>query len=367
MTLRAVIVHERFTEVGGSERVVEQLVRTFPGSRVFAPVADPAGRPAGVDSVSVSTSRLQHLYPGNGRYAHLLPLLPFAMARADLREADVVIASHHAFANRVRPPEDVPVVSYVHTPARWIWDPGTRTGEAGWLGAGALRAFAATQRAADRRAAARVHTVVANSTSVAARIARWWRRESVVVHPPVRTHWFTPDRRPEREDFVLLAGRLVPYKRPEVAVLAARESGVRLVVAGDGRSRATCERMADPSTVFLGRIPDDQMRDLMRSCRALVFPGEEDFGIVPVEAMSCATPVIALAAGGALDTVVDGATGVLVRPADGDRASHVAAFAQALAALDESAFDRSAVRAHAERFGEARFREHMRDIVASVR
>lgn len=357
------VVHERFTELGGSERVVEQLIASFPNAEVFVPIVSPTGRPAGLEGVTVHTSALQRFYRGHG-YAHLLPLLPWAMRTADLSASDVVIASHHAFSQRVRPPDGVPLVSYVHSPARWMWEPEMRAGEPGGVaGQKALCLFAATQRRADVRAAQRPARILANSTAVADRIRRWWDRDSAVVHPPVRTDFFTPDPCLEREDFFLLAGRLVPYKRPEIAVAAATRAGVRLVVVGDGRSRKSCEAVAGPGVNFVGRVDDTAMRDLMRRARALIFPGEEDFGIIPVEAMACGTPVVALGAGGALDTVSDGVSGTLVRPPSGSQ--HVSAFAEALRGFDDR-FDPAVVRAHAETFGERRFRKQMRAVVEEV-
>ena len=366
---RAVVVHERFSELGGSERVVQQLTEAFPGAEVFVPIDSAAGRPEGLEGVRVRTSPLQRLYRG-GSYAHLLPLLPWAMRTARVGEPDVVLTSHHAFAQRVRPPAGVPVVSYVHSPARWMWEPGMRAGELGGaLGERALAAFAATQRRADRRAAQRPARIVANSSTVADRVRRWWGREATVVHPPVRTEVFTPDPATgpggDRGDFFLLAGRLVPYKRPEVAVAAARAAGVRLKVVGDGRSREACEAVAGPGVEFLGRVDDAAMMDLMRRARALVFPGEEDFGIVPVEAMACGTPVVALGVGGALDTVVPGVSGALVHPDGDSREAHVSAFAAALRSFDDG-LDPAAVRAHAEGFGQERFRRQMREVVAEV-
>lgn len=352
--LRVAIVHEKFTVLAGSEKVVEQMHAVFPDAPIFTTVHDPrVSRPI-LDGADIRPSPLQRLYRGGDSYAHLLPLLPWAMSRLDLRDFDLVITSHHAFANRVRPPT-APVISYTYTPARWIWDPSMREHEiGGHLGRAALGAFAATQRRPDRSAAQRLAGVMSISNDVAGRVRRWWGRESVVVWPPADTDRYTPDPSTEREDFFLIAGRLVPYKRPEVAVAAARDAGVRVVVAGDGRARQACEAAAGPGVEFLGRVDDDELRDLYRRCRALLYPGKEDFGIIPVEAQACGAPVIALAAGGALDTVVDGVTGHLYGVGDGE--DPVAALAAVLRVFDDSRFDPAALRAHAESFAPQCFR-----------
>jgi glycosyltransferase involved in cell wall biosynthesis len=355
--LRVAIVHERFTELGGSERVVEQLHRLWPDAIIHAAIIHRASLPPGLAGAELRPSALQRLFRGReGRYAHLLPLLPLAMAKLDLGDVDLVVTSHHAFANRVHPPAGVPVVSYTHTPARWLWDPAMRAGELGGkLGSAALGLFAATQRPYDRRAAQRM--------TEAARVRTWWGRDAAVVHPPVDVAWYRPDPAVPREDFFLFAGRLVPYKRPEVAVAAARRAGVRLVVAGAGRSAPAIQRIAGPGTEFVGKVSDEVLRDLYRRCRALVFPGEEDFGIVPVEAQACGAPVLALRAGGALDSVVDGVTGTLYRAS---RQAHVEVLATELRRFDPDRFDPAKIRHHAGGFSQEAFRRRFAAAVEHV-
>ncbi|WP_298804880.1 glycosyltransferase [uncultured Pseudokineococcus sp.] len=356
------LVHERFTEWAGSEMVVEQLAHEWPSALVHAPVVQEGVVPADLRP-RLRPGRLSPLARPGGGYAHLLPALPLAHARTRLPDADVVVASHHAFATQVVHATSAPVVAYVHSPARWVWDADMRRGEVGGrAGEALLGAFSAAFRPADRRAAQRVRTLVANSSAVAERIQRWWGRESVVVHPPVDVDAYTPDPSVEREDFFLLAGRLVPYKRPELAVRAATLAGVPLVVAGDGRARADCERVAGPTVRFVGRTTDAEQLDLYRRCRALLMPGVEDFGIVPVEAQATGAPVVAAGAGGALDTVLPGRTGALVRE-EPDGA--VERWADALRAFDAD-LDPAAVRAHAEGFSRARFRSRMREVVDAV-
>jgi glycosyltransferase involved in cell wall biosynthesis len=256
-TPRVVIVHERFTELGGAERVVEQMHRIWPDAPINVPVLDRTMLPPGLRDARIETTPLQRLYRGGTTYAHLLPLLPVAMARMDLRDADLVVTSHHSFANRVRPPHGVPVVSYTHTPARWMWEPSMRANEIGGrVGRAGLAAFAATQRGPDERAATRLASIAANSRHVAGRVRTWWGRDATVVAPPVDVEHYTPDPSTPREDFFRVAGRLAPYKRADLAAAAARAAGVRLVVAGEGRGRADVEAHAWPGLEMLGRVDD---------------------------------------------------------------------------------------------------------------
>jgi len=359
------IVHERLTESTGSEKVVVALHETWPEAPIFVPIVDRDSLPEELQKADIRHGPLQRLYRGGGVYQHLLPLLPSAFAHLDLRGYDIVVTSHHAFANRVRPPAGVPVLAYVHSPARWIWDPATRAGEPGGaLGQAALAMFAATQRRPDVGAAGRLSHVVANSRHVASRVLRHWGRSADVVPPPVDVDFYSHQPAAPREDFFLLAGRLVPYKRPEVAVAAAVAAGVRLVVAGDGRASRQVEAAAGPGVELLGRVDDETLRDLYQRCRALVFPGEEDFGIVPVEAQACGAPVVGRRVGGLLDTVVDGVTGRFYDcAANGDQ---VTPLAEALRQFRPEMYDSSAIRQHAESFSTATFKLRMADYVSRL-
>lgn len=363
-TDRIKIVHERFTEIAGSEHVVEQLAIHWPTAEVYAPIARPEGIPAGL-SRPPHTTRLETIYNAIGQrsYAPVLPLVPLAFRRMDLRNADAVIVSHHAFATQAVFATDAPVIAYVHSPARWAWDPELRAGEGGGrAGAAILTGLSAVARRCETSAAPKLTTVVANSSAVAQRISDWWgRSDAVVVHPPVDTEGFTPDTSVARENFFLLAGRLVPYKRPDIAIRAAAEADVPLVVAGDGRAMEACKALAGPKTVFLGRVSHERLLELHRSARALLMPGIEDFGIVPVEAMATGTPVIALGEGGAVDTVVPERTGLHVAPGTDD--AIVAGFADAMRTFDPSDFDRDHIRTWAEGFSRATFRDRMQKVV----
>lgn len=360
---RIAIVHERFTEWGGSEQVVEQLHALWPTAPIYAPIADHSSLRGSLRDADIRTSRLQRLYRRGNSYAYLLPLLPSAMRRFVFHDVDIVIASHHAFANRVTPPPGTRLISYTHTPARWMWDATKRNNEVGGIvGRGGLAFFAATQRRADAAAARRLDDLVVNSTAVAGRVTRWWQRSASVVPPPVDTEYFCLAPKTPREDFFLLAGRMVPYKRPEVAVAAARQANVDLVVVGQGRSQAAALRAAGPRTTFLGNVDRATLRHLFQTCRALLFPGEEDFGIVPVEAQACGAPVLGLRKGGLVDSVVEGVTGTLYEP-DHDE---IAAMRGAISAFDPTGYDSTVIRAHAEQFSTATFRSRMIRLVEGV-
>ena len=308
---RVAISHEWLTIPGGSEQVVMAMLDVFPQAELFTTVYDPAPWPEAITSRPVHASFLDRI-PGAARhYPKLLPLMDAAFRRFDLSGFDLVLSSNHACAKNLRVPAGVPHVCYCHTPMRYAWDPaflaGEDLGRVGRLGARALLPWLRRRDLAASRGPSRF---LANSTFVAERIRRFYGRDADVLHPPVDVD---PLLGLERRDggYYLFLSRLVPYKRADLAVAACARLGRPLKVVGGGRAEAAVRAQAGPGTEFLGRVGDAELPGLLAGARALLFPGEEDFGIVPVEAQAAGVPVIAYGRGGVRDTVVDGETGVL--------------------------------------------------------
>ena len=370
---RIALVHERLTDIAGSEHVVSEMAEVWPSAKVHVPFSRPEGIPGNL-SGRVRTSPLQKLYTRTGStgYAPLLPAVPWALRHTgiDVRELDALVLSHHAFALgalHTLGSTDVPSIAYVHSPARWAWDKQFRQNEASTLPSqAALTALSQVALRNEKRWAPRVTKVIANSSEVKNRIERWWGRDAEVIHPPVDTEYFTHGSE-RKEDYFVAVGRLVPYKRVDLAAAAAVRAGVKLVIIGSGRDEARVRASAGQGVELRGHLPRDEVRDIVREARALIMPGVEDFGIVPVEAMAAGTPVIALGEGGALDTVRPGVSGHLVGKGGGLSDSEIiAALASTMQEFDDSRFNRAGLEKFAESFSRSTFRSKMQAVVSSV-
>lgn len=349
--VRVAIVHYWLVTMRGGERVLDALLDLYPEADVFTHVADPAAISPRIAGRLKGTTFIGRIPGARRLYQKLLPLMPLALERLDLSGYDLVISSEGGPTKGVLAPAEALHVCYCHSPMRYAWVmPESYLAEL----PAPLRPLAAwllhRLRIWDVSTVPRVDHFIANSATVGRRIRRYWGRDSVVVHPPVELDRFAihPDG---PGDAYLFASQLVGYKRADVAVRAFAGSGRKLLVAGEGPELEALKRAATPNVTFLGRVSDTDLERLYARCRALVFCAEEDFGIVPLEAMACGRPVIAFGRGGARETVVDGVTGLFF---DAQTAESLRA------ALDrfetaEDRFDPAAIRRHAEGFGRDRF------------
>ncbi len=360
--VRVALVHDWLTGMRGGERVLDALCECYPGADIFTLLYIRGSVSERIERHRIHTSAVQRL-PGIRRYyRECLLLYPALVEQFDLEPYDLVISSSHCVVKSVVTRPDAVHVCYCHTPMRYAWDQFDAYFGPARVGAAASAVFRRIMAALarwDRATAGRVGRYVTNSQHVAGRIRRYYNREATVVYPPVDTEFFQPDSTPSDRS-VLVVSALVPYKRLEVAIHACRRAGVPLTIAGDGPDRTRLERIADGSVRFLGRQSDEALRDLYRRAGAVLMTGEEDFGIVPVEAQACGRPVVALGRGGARETVVDGVTGVLVEEGSPE------AFAEGIDRAMRHAFDPAAIRRHAEKFGRQRFNAEMTALVAEA-
>jgi glycosyltransferase involved in cell wall biosynthesis len=315
--LRVALVHDWLTGMRGGEKCLEVLCRAFPEAELYTLIHRQGSLSLAIESMKIRTSPLQ-LIPGVFRhYRQLLPIMPLAARAWRLKDVDLVISLSHCVAKAVVLPPGIPHVCYCFTPMRYAWQ-GRETYLESWSDRPVRRALARTMlsrlRSWDFETASRVTHFVAISETIRERIAQCYARESRVIQPPVNVNFYSPIPRVPRDDFYLVVSALVPYKRIDQAVAACAQSGRQLIVIGEGPERARLEAMAGTTVRFLGWQRDQVIGDYYRSCRALLFPGEEDFGIVPMEALACGAPVIALGRGGVAETVDDAVGRIYAEP-----------------------------------------------------
>jgi glycosyltransferase involved in cell wall biosynthesis len=379
---RVALVHDWLTGMRGGERCLEALCELFPQADLFTLLHVKGSVSEAIERRRIVTSAIQAMPLAAGRYRYYLPLFPRAVERFNLDGYDLILSSSHCVAKGVRPPPRSLHIAYVYTPMRYVWDLHEAylgPGRMGPLSRPLLRAMARRLRRWDVEASRRVDHFVAISRHVADRIRRHYHRAAEVIYPPVETARFRVAGRPG--DYFLAGGGLAPYKRIDLAIDAANRLRRRLVVVGEGQEGRRLRRMAGPTVEFLGWRSDDEVADLVSGCRALIFPGEEDFGILPVEAMACGRPVIAYGKGGVTETVtpIDG-TEHDARDATREHTPNAAraptgvffheqtveALIGAIDRCERSAdrFDPEALRAHALTFDRSIFEKRMAAFVA---
>ncbi len=348
------LVHDWLNQLGGAEDVLVELHRLFPKAPIYTSIYDRQRMPAEWQNWDIRSSWMDRLPRVHQMHQPYMPL--YAATFAGMRipdEYDLVLSNKSAFCIGVRVGSQARHVCYCLTPTRFTFDFAAYAKRESIPGPAKaiLPAFNAVLRAWERQAARRVTRFIAISREVRQRIRAHYGRESDLIYPPVQVTKYTVSH--ECDGYFLIVSRLLPYKRIDLAIDACNRLGLPLLIAGDGRDRPRLERMAGPTVKLLGRVDDETLSRLLARCRAFIFPGLEDFGIAPIQAMACGKPVIAFAGGGSLDTVIDGVTGLLFREPTAD------ALGAALSAFERATFAPAAIRAHAEKFSAERFQREM--------
>jgi glycosyltransferase involved in cell wall biosynthesis len=361
--VKIALVHDWLTGMRGGEKALEVMCERLPDAELFTLFRIPGSVSPVIERRRIHTSFIQRLPAVARHYRYYLPLFPTAVEQFNFDRFDLVLSTSHCAVKSIVTHGRARHICYCLTPMRYAWDQfDTYFGHErlGSIGSQVMRRVMARLARWDRDTADRVDRYVAISHYVAGRIGRYYNREAVVVYPPVDTTFFHPNG-VSPELYALMVSALVPYKRVDLAIESCARAGVPLKIVGDGPERAALERGASGQAEFLGRRSDEEVRELYRRAAVVLLPGEEDFGIVPLEAQACGRPVVALGRGGALETVIHGQTGILVEEPAAE------AFADAIADAVGRRFDQSAIRAHAERFGRERFGDEIDALVRESR
>ncbi|MBE0069265.1 glycosyltransferase [Thermoanaerobacterium thermosaccharolyticum] len=358
--MKLAIVHDWLTNIGGAEKVVLALHNIYKDAPVYTMSYNPSKMSEEFKDINVKTSFIQHLLLGNKKHQLFLPFMPYAFEQFDFSGYDVVLTSSSSCAKGIITPVNTINICYCHTPTRYLWDmyheyikdlnPFIK-----WYVIRNLHKL----RMWDRLSAERVDYFIANSNFVAKRIKKYYMKDSKVIFPPVDTDFFTLGNNEDIDNYYLVISRLVPYKRIDLAVKAFNQLGLKLKIAGVGSELKELKKIAKPNIEFLGYVSNEEARELLRHCRAFIFPGLEDFGITPVEAQACGRPVVAYGEGGVLDTVIDGKTGILFKE------QNVEGLISAVKVFEKNIdkFDSKYIRKHAEKFSTDRFAKEIKEFV----
>jgi glycosyltransferase involved in cell wall biosynthesis len=351
--MKTALLHYWLTTLRGGEHVLAELCRMFPEADIFTHAWDKKRVGEPFSRHRITETFIARLPGARGNCQKYLPFMPAALRRLDLSGYDLIVSSESGPVKGIRKPAGAVHVCYCHTPMRYLWDMyADYYAQASPPAKLAMALFKRPLRRYDLKSAENVDLFLANSRFVGERIKRIYGRESVVVYPPVDTEFFAAAGNGDKENYYLFVGQLIAYKRPDLAAALAARTGRKVVIAGEGPMSAELRRAAGPGVVFTGRVSRETLRRLYARARALIFPGIEDFGIVPVEAQAAGTPVIALGAGGALETVVDGKTGVFFGEATPE------SLIGAVEEFERMDFSPEVMRQQAQRFSAGEFRKN---------
>ncbi|SKA76592.1 Glycosyltransferase involved in cell wall bisynthesis [Caloramator quimbayensis] len=352
--MKVAIVHEWFSGIGGSEKVVKVFHDIYPEAPVYVLIHDKHKMPEEYNNMDIRTSYLQKIPFANKIYQNLLPFMPGAVERYDLSEYDLVLSSSTCCAKGVITKSDTLHICYCHTPMRYGWDLyfdylKGKNKFMQWIIASQMKNI----RIWDRLSADKVDYFIANSNNVARRILKNYRRESRVIYPPVDTDFYTPSNKDD--NFYLIVSRLVSYKKVDIAIEAFNKLGLPLIIIGRGPEYKKYKKLIKSNIKLLGHLSDSEVREYYRRCKAFIFPGEEDFGITPVEAQACGRPVIAYGKGGTLETIIEGKTGIFFYKQDAE------SLIEAIQKFEKSSddFDKDFIRKYAEKFSVNRFKNEI--------
>jgi glycosyltransferase involved in cell wall biosynthesis len=358
--MKTALVHDYLNQAGGAERVVESLHEMYPASPIFTSFYDKKRMPEIFKSMDIRTSFMQHLPFIITLFKRYLPLYPFAFESFDLSEYDLIVSSSAAWGKGVKKRERATHICYCHSPMRFVWmrDSYLKKEKFGLLKKIILHPVLEWLKRWDIKTSKNVDHFIANSAATAKRIKLFYGRDAAVIHPPVDTSFFKPYNG-EIKDFFLIVSRLNSYKQIDLAIEAFNGLGLPLYIIGKGPDEKRLKGLAKPNIRFLGKLPDDEIVKYYSQCRAYILPGEEDFGLTPVEAQACGRPVIAFRAGGSLESVKEGVTGLFF-----DRLE-ISSLIETVRKFGKMSFDASKIRAHALMFDKEVFKRKMGDFIGS--
>lgn len=355
--LKIALVHDWLTGMRGGEKVLEVFCELFPDAKLFTLLHNKGTLSDTIENMAVVTSFVDKLPLKEKKYRNYLPIFPIAIETFDFDEYDFVLSTSHCVAKSVKVKNGIHIC-YCHTPMRYVWEMFEEyfgSGKAGLATRFTMKIVAPILRRWDVATSNRVNYYIANSYNVAGRIKAYYNRESDVIHPPVDTNMFQLST--TNKDYYLIVSALVPYKKNEIAIEAFNKLGKRLLIIGSGPEESKLKSIAKDNCVFLGWKSNEELAEYYSGCKALLFAGIEDFGIVPLEAMACGKPVIAFAKGGALETVIDQKTGVYFYEQNSQ------ALIEAVLKLEQVEFDAGAIRKHALTFDRELFKSKIQNYV----